>query len=167
MGFPSFLQRPLTPKGVNLCSGLGLPCPSLSLVCLSCCRLLPPCSPWGQEPRVPGPQHPPGGFSVVSSPPGSHWHPLGSVPVHPVVSQCGGHASPILCCGVSPTTISVVRAHPGGQRGPWGQGARAALGCKRTQSTSERPLLPFSPGSALVSHHLWDSALFCSRFSSS
>lgn len=69
MDFPSFLQRPLTPKGSEPLLWVGdqqVPgyqsLPFLSLVHLSCCRQLPPCSPWGHS----------------THPEGSQWFPLTS-----------------------------------------------------------------------------------------
>nr|KAF6392455.1 hypothetical protein mPipKuh1_007670 [Pipistrellus kuhlii] len=157
---PAPHRGPYPRKGLNPCPGLELPCPSLSLVRLSCCRLLPPCSPWGQKPKVPGPQHPPEGspwFSLTS------WLSLASARQ----CSCAPACTPVVS---HPLWRCFVRQHPRGACSPWraawtfGAGEQGLLLRVRgtaAQSASEGPLLPVRPGSALVSPPWWDSALFC------
>lgn len=152
MDSPSFLQRPLISKGSEPLLWIGATihpschAPSLSLVCLNYCHLLLPCSPWGQEPSVPGPRHPP--WRVLSgflSPPGSHRHPLGSASV-PQRAPC---AFTSLGATLLRSPVVITHCHLYGACPPWRaawtfRGVRASLECKGTaaQRAIERPLLP-------------------------
>lgn len=142
MDFPSFLQRSLIPKGSDpsaLDWSYHPPEPPCPIFLPGVPKLLSPAPsmwPQGQEPRVPGPKHPP---TLEGSQrfPLTSWLP-GDLSACSCASVCtlwahqlGGHASPVLCCDVSSPAISV--SAPVGSVDPWGWGVRASLiECKRT-----------------------------------
>lgn len=70
--------------------------------------------PWAAAPTLEGSRWFPQLLApqrALSSAPGPQWAPRG-------LPSMGATCAPGLCCDVSPTVMSIVHVHPGGQRGP-------------------------------------------------
>lgn len=180
LGFPQLLTEVPDPQRVWIGATYHppeLPCP-ISLPGVP--KLLSPASsmqPLGPEAK---------GLLCRSAAPtleGSRWFPqllaprcpLSSAPV-PQWAPCG-----LTSMGATLLLASAVMFHPPssplcvstpvGSVGLWRWGVKACLvECKRAvaqRAVAAPSFLMVGPGSALVSHHLWDSALFWFCFSSS